>query len=479
MSELQTKTIDPRVKRDEILNRADFLLHELDRAGDANRSQNEVYASHSTELRIVYENKDFSVSTSNAVDLFGVRTILDGGRTGFLTINTAGDEALRTAAGEVRTLAKLSPGSEFQCVYDPSAFGDDGAGEDNVFERIDPALFEIDAAAAIAYTQRIVDEARRDSRVAIDRAEFSVSLSCSAVVNSFGVRRSSVRNSAGWYIMGMARDGEEVTSFDYDGSTVARRSDVEAELETSIARFRESVLGCLHPIRGRSYKGPVLLHPRTAMSFLGGLAATNCNGRMHQDGMSSWKDRIGEAVVSPALSVWEDPSNAARIEGWRPFDREGVPTQRHALIDSGHLQFLGHNCFTARRGGLAPTGNASGGARSQPGIGFSNFIVEIRPSGECVVLPEEELLQRFGKGLLLRRFSGNTDQVSGNFSGVAKNSLWVEDGVPGRAVREVMVSGNTFDLAHKILAAGDRLEELMGGGLVPYVLVDGLSVTAA
>ncbi len=478
MSHLQTKTTDPQAKRGEILDRADFLLHELD-GGDANRSQNEVYASHSTELRIVYENRDFAVSTSNAVDLFGVRTVLDGGRTGFLTINTSGDDALRSAAAEVRSLAALSPESEFQCIYDPSAFGDAGANTGNDFQRIDPALFEIDAAAAIAYTQRIVDEARRDPRVAIDRAEFSVNLSCSAVVNSFGVRRSSVRNSASWYIMGMARDGEEVTSFDYDGATVARRSDVEAELDASIGRFRESVLACLDPIRGQSYKGPVLLHPRTAMSFLGGLAATNCNGRMHQDGMSSWKDRIGDEVVSPALSVWEDPSNANRIQGWRPFDREGVPTQRHALIDSGRLQFLGHNCFTARRGGLAPTGNATGGARSQPGIGFSNFVVEIRPSGECVVLSEEDLFQRFGKGLLLRRFSGNVDQVSGNFSGVAKNSLWVEGGRPDRPVREIMVSGNTFDLARSILAAGDRLEELMGGGLVPYVLVDGVSVTAA
>ncbi len=478
-------------------DRAGFLLDELDRLQPA---QNEVAASAYRELKIVYENKDFAVSASSASELFGIRSILEGGQPGFLTTNLTGDQALRDAALEVQTIARLSPGGPFFRIADPAvglpaldsrATGapalDDLAGGP-AFIRIDPRVADMTPATAIQFAELLIAEARLDSRIAIDRAEVSVNLGYSILRNSKGIVNGRAGASFSFYIMGMAREGEQVTSFDYDGETVFAFEEIEENIRTAVGRFRDSVLRALNPEKGASYKGAVLLHPRTAMSLIGGVASVNCNARLHQDGISPWRERVGESVARSELSVFEEPSNADRPRGFRPFDREGVATRRHELIAGGKLNHIAHNCYTAARESEASdspfisTGNATGGTGSQPAVGFSNpgiAIVAADSTGSDVrVLSEDELFRAAGDVLLLQRFSGNTDHTSGNFSGVAKNSCLLRAGERGPAVKEMMVQGDSFALLQSIVAAGETTHELMSGGTAPYVLVDGLSVTA-
>ncbi|MCR9144227.1 MAG: TldD/PmbA family protein [bacterium] len=467
----------------DLLERSQFILDELERRKPA---QNEVCASYYSELKIVYENRDFSVSAATASDMFGVRSILSGGQPGFITTNSPGDAALREAAGEVQNIAALSPAGPHFSIADPGAKGfpeyavkaTQQIAGGPAFLRVDPRLAALQPEDAIRFAELVIAEARKDSRVAIDRAEFSVDLGYSAIRNSNGIVACKAAASVSFYIMGMARDGDQVTSFDYDGDTVFDYDQIEAQIAKSVGRFRDSVTTALDPEKGDSYKGAVLLHPRTVLSLFGGVASVNCNGRMHLDGMSPWRERMGEAVAQAGLTILEDPTNPGRPQGFRPYDREGVPTSRHELISKGRLNHLAHNCYSARRAGCVSTGNAAGGASSQPAIGFSNMALELAPADGLKILPENELMQLAGDALLLKRFSGNTDHISGNFSGVAKNSYLLRGGARGPAVREIMVQGDSFDLLNSVVAAGDRNHELMGGGRAPYLLVDGLSVTA-
>jgi PmbA protein len=238
------------------------------------------------------------------------------------------------------------------------------------------------------------------------------------------------------------------------------------------------VVGSLGPKKIKTYKGLVVLHPQAVMDLIVDFVESNCNALRHQDGMSSWKDKVGEKVAHDSLVIQEDPLNARRIEGWLPFDREGVPTNFHTLLDKGVLSFVGHNCFTAKRAGVAPTGNASGGGRSLPGIGFSNLSLSVAPNNKAAK-NDEEIFSLAKNALLVKRFSGNTDSTSGQFSGVAKNSNWIEGGNLSFPVHEVMVAGNIFDLLKNVVAVGKHPHHIYGGGLAPYVLVDGLSVTSA
>ncbi len=80
--------------------------------------------------------------------------------------------------------------------------------------------------------------------------------------------------------------------------------------------------------------------------------------------------------------------------------------------------------------------------------------------------------------LFVSRFSGNIDFLTGDFSGVAKNSTMVHQGQDLHPVSETMIAGNAFELCKNILSySNDAIVE--GGDLVaPYVLVDGVTISS-
>lgn len=450
-----------------LLKNSELILNELSTKEPA---QSDVIASHSSELRVVFEHKDFSVSTSNATAMYGIRSIVNG-RLGFITTNSNDEGALRAAAHEVQQVARLStPSPHHQIATRPESFGH--------FESVDTKLAEFSPREVCEYAEKVVHEALRDNRVSVDRAEFSWNRTEWVLANSNGFTQSAAQATCSWFVMGMARTEKEVTSFDYDGGSVPLKSEIDNELERTISGFRDSVVCSLGARKGKTYKGPVLLHPSAVLDLIGGFVAANCSGLRHQDGMSSWKGKFRHQVASEKLNVYEDPLDRKRPEGWMPFDREGVMTSRHNLIQDGFLNFIAHNCFSAHREGVQPTGNALGGARSLPSLGFSNLSVGGSRVSQAR-MTDDELVRKLHNGLVIKRFSGNSDMTSGHFSGVAKNSWWVENGARSFPVIEVMVAGNLFDVVQQILDVGAIQHKMIGGGMAPYILVDGLSVTSA
>ncbi|HMY45459.1 MAG TPA: TldD/PmbA family protein [Leptospiraceae bacterium] len=433
--------------------------------GEVGRADGEICCGYENKARIIFEGNEFSLGAVNEERTFGVR-VIDQGRMGFSSTNQP-DHLLSTARVACE-IARLSPASEFHCIPDGTPH--------NVVSLIDSKLMETDSRDAGNLLEILVKAASSDKRVTIDRAEIALRTRIQSVLNSKGVYSSYSITTAEYYIMGMARDGEEVTSFDYDGGVSAQRGDLESQIETTGLEFRSSVIGSLHPIKGKSTRGAVLLHPRAVSDLFGSAVFFNTNARMHQDLTSSWRDKLNQSVAHPSLMVTEHPLARDRAEGFMPFDREGVPASDHAIIDGGRLNFVAHNSFTARRGRSAPTGNASGSPKSMPGIGFSNTSFGLK-SGSVPIQTESEWLDDLKHALLLVRFSGNDDPVSGEFSGVAKNSSWIEHGAL-RPASEVMISGNVFDLLKNIAGGTAQVFPVFGGSHAPYILVEGVSITA-
>src|SRR5207302_1232101 len=82
-----------------------------------------------------------------------------------------------------------------------------------------------------------------------------------------------------------------------------------------------------------------------------------------------------EAVAAPGVSLVDDPCLPQGLAS-RPWDDEGVPSGRTAVIERGVLRSLLHNSETARRAGLArSTSNASRESyRSAPEVGATNLV---------------------------------------------------------------------------------------------------------
>ncbi len=447
----------------ELMKNSEIMLNECETTAGVN---SEVFAQHIIESSVVFEGTDFSVSKSNTTSIYGIRTIVDG-KLGFMTTNSNESSVLREIASETKQLASLSVPSEHHRIAEKTE-------RMGYSENFDPALQTLSPADLYHYLQLVVDEAFKEKKIALDRAEISCVLQFWTMSNSNGFSQQAAATNCSWYAMGMGKTETEVTSFDYDGGCVWNKANLESEIIKTMARFRQSLTGSLSPRPAKDYKGAVLLHPVAVVDILGHAVEFNANGKNHVDGISSWKNQVGEQVASELLTIRETPLNKERPAGWNPFDREGISTANHEIIKEGRLNFIGHNCFSAHQSGTKPTGNASGDASSLPQIGFSNLVIEGVNNQE---VSDAMIGRELGTGLVLKRFSGNSDPISGQFSGVVKNSWWLQNGERSHAVDETMVSGNLFETLQQIQAVGSNLHTTIGGAQAPYILIDGISVT--
>jgi len=82
-----------------------------------------------------------------------------------------------------------------------------------------------------------------------------------------------------------------------------------------------------------------------------------------------------------------------------------------------------------------------------------------------------------GEGLYVGRFSGSVDEVSGDFSGVAKCGFRIRGGKLAEPVKETLIAGNAFDVL-KALRALSRERKANPGELVPWALCSGISISS-
>ncbi|MBQ7825636.1 MAG: TldD/PmbA family protein, partial [Clostridia bacterium] len=123
---------------------------------------------------------------------------------------------------------------------------------------------------------------------------------------------------------------------------------------------------------------------------------------------------------------------------------------------------------TAKKAGLATTGNAAGSGRVAP----SNFY--IAPGKDSL----DALLETMGSGLLITELSGlhaGANPISGDFSLLARG-FEVSGGKCVRAVEQFTVAGNFYQLLRDITAAADDL--LFEGSPIgsPSVSVSSLNI---
>jgi PmbA protein len=189
-------------------------------------------------------------------------------------------------------------------------------------------------------------------------------------------------------------------------------------------------------------------------------------------GKSRLRDRIDQPIAADAFELVDDGSLAGR-PGSGSFDREGVAPRSLPLIERGVLRSFLYNTREARAAGRErSTGHASGGSRNPPGIGPSNLLVAAGPLAEAQLVAEVE------RGILLNRFSGNTDPVSGDFSGVAKGSYLIERGTEPVPIQETLISGNLFELLEALSGVARERRWIDGSVLAPALRLEGVSVTA-
>src|SRR5438876_1082725 len=160
---------------------------------------------------------------------------------------------------------------------------------------------------------------------------------------------------------------------DYDFASAVFADDLRdpAEIGTSAGERAVKRLGARKMPTGRV---PVVFDPRVARSFISHLLGA-ISGPSIARGTSFLKEKLGQRIFPEAITLTEDP-HRPRGHRSKPFDAEGLPNRRRALIDKGVLTTWLLDLRSARQLGLHSTGHAARGTASPPSPAATNIWVE-------------------------------------------------------------------------------------------------------
>jgi PmbA protein len=417
----------------------------------------EIFAESTHGISVKIEKNDLQMARSERETMLGVRSLCDH-RQGFACTNDL--QGLEACCADAVTIAKGSPDDENNRFPERQKI----ASIEGIY---DEAAERVSVADVVRQGIRMLDLASKmDRRLVIGDAEFTVKIEERAIVNSNGIRAHERSSLASYFVLVTARDGEEVSNFDFQGG--ASRTIAGVDVDEVVRRACERALGSLGARRGESFEGTVILSPNAGLDILGGLFQVN--GMNVLRGMSRWGSKLNDSVAVETLTVIDDGTAPGGVST-AAFDREGVPHRKLSFVENGRLVLLLHNTYSARGMKTVSTGHASGSARTAPQIGETNF--EILPG----TVGKEELIADTKLGLLVTRFSGNTEPITGDFSGVAKGAYLIKDGRIDRPVCGSLIAGNVFNALFSISGVSSERESIFNYTL-PYLRIEGVSVTA-
>ncbi|MCP2604821.1 TldD/PmbA family protein [Candidatus Aminicenantes bacterium AH-873-B07] len=220
------------------------------------------------------------------------------------------------------------------------------------------------------------------------------------------------------------------------------------ELETPEEIAKKAVERTVRQLGAKKIKTqnvPVVLEPNMTSELLAFLFTCVSGISIYQKA-SFLADKLGEKIGNDLITIIDDGLMPGKL-GTRPFDSEGVPTQKTIVIKKGVLESYLCNTYAARKLKLKSTGNCSG-----KGVGPNNFYL----------MPDkyspEEIIKSVDKGLLLIRTIGHgLNPVTGDISRGAFG-LWIEKGEIVYPVSEITISGNLSKILNQIEMVGNDLD---------------------
>jgi PmbA protein len=280
----------------------------------------------------------------------------------------------------------------------------------------------LDAEAAIERALRCEDAGRSDARIRnSEGAGFEAGLGLAVYGNSNGFVGRSAGTRYGQSCVLLAGEGDGMQR-DYSFDSRRRLGDLESPEDTGREAARRTVRR-LGARRLKTEHMPVLLAPEVAKGLVGHLIGAISGSALYRNA-SFLRDQAGQQLFPEWLQIRERPL-LPRGASSAAFDAEGVATRERHVVEAGVLTGYVLSSYSARRLGLATTGNA-GGVR--------NLLLE--PGGDSA-----DPLRDLEKGFLVTEVMGQgVNLVTGDYSRGAAG-FRIERGEIVHPVEEVTIAG--------------------------------------
>lgn len=282
------------------------------------------------------------------------------------------------------------------------------------------------------------------------------------IANSRGVRRYELRSRASLLTVILDDEGSG-----YAEQTARDVASIDAE-----ALAREAIDKAVRS-RGaeRIEPGeyPVVLEEYAIGEMLVYLAYMGFGAQALQEGTSFLRGKLGQQIVDPRISVWDDGRDAAGLPA--AFDFEGVPKRRVALIEQGAGAGVVYDTKTAARDSVTSTGHALPAPNT-----FGPFPSHLIMGAGTT--PRADLARGIERGLWVTRFNYVNVVKSDRavLTGLTKDGTFlIEHGEVTRPVKNLRFTESALDAWSGLRALGveRKLMEGWGGAvLTPAMALD-------
>ncbi len=446
----QTYSNDTADRRDRLERIVRDLLAEAKRQG---ASAAEAAASSEAGLEISVRLGEVETVEHTRDNGLGI-TVYFGQRKGSSSTSDLSPEAVRDAVSAACAIASRTQ-------EDPCA----GLADADLMAVDLPELdlhhpWDLEPDAAIQLAIECEDAARAMDPRIVNSEGASVSTQAGLHVygNSHGFVAGYPSTRHGLSCAVVAQEGESMQR-DYWWTTARAAADLESPQEVG-RRAGERTLARLGARQISTRKVPVLFSPMTAAGLLRSLTSAISGSSLYRRS-SFLLDRIDTPIFPDFVRIHELP-HLPRGLGSAPFDGDGVATRAKDLVSGGILRTYLLDAYSARRLGLATTGNAGG---------VHNLHIE--PG----TLDRPAMLRELGTGLFVTELLGHgTNPVTGDYSRGAAG-FWVEGGEIQFPVEEITIAGNLKEMFLGLVAVGNDCDfpgsTRTGSWLIPGMTIAG------
>jgi PmbA protein len=424
----------------------DFSSELVARALGMGASAAQARASNNRYFEMQFDNRGLDLVRSTQNELASITVFRDGKR-GDATLNGRSPEEVAAALDAALTAAEAGVPDDAHDVADAESLpashhGPNAADRAKMGAGVEAFLARLRSEFPLVRT--------RDSLHNFSDVE-------TAFANSRGVTQKERRTKYSFSALFMAKDGYKTSSFNWAAASSFspfedpfRAGNLERQLAETVRSLDSK------PVP-QKFEGDVIVTPDCLAGLIGSIAGA-LSGATLFAGTTPFKGKKGETIASPLFSLSNRPCDRSS-PGGADFDAYGVPTQELEVVKNGVLKDFLIDFFFSKKLAVSQT------------AGAFKFSVA---AGDVSLA---EIIARTKRGILFSRFSGGAPNSNLDFTGIAKNSFYVEDGEIRHALDETMVSGNFQELLKNIHAVSKESVDF-GWGAYPFVAASGVAISS-
>ncbi len=288
-----------------------------------------------------------------------------------------------------------------------------------------------------------------------------------------------------------AEDGQVLEVYDYIDTAGIDSIPDEAAVMAMVEGVAQRVTDLRTAPIVDPFIGPAILRGRAAAVFFHEILGHRAEGHRQkdEDEGQTLTDMVGQQIFPTFISVHDDPTlpqwGATDLNGYYPYDNEGVKAQRVTVIDQGVLEG-----FLMSRAPIEGTAHSNGHGRRQPGSAV------VARQGNLIVTADDGVPYEALRAQLIERVQAEDkpfglifDDISGGFTLTGRgtpNSYAVQpvtvwrvwpDGRPDELVRGVDLIGTPLVTFGRIVGASDTTAVFNGscGAESGWVPVSGIA----